>query len=166
MQASAIWQFYLSISPLVGEECLDHFLDGHVELEAEVFLDGSMESISDIFLDPTLILSEWDTFLPTGDILSSLSLSPSISSSANTSCLITNKNWISECHYLFGLLSQSKSKSPSPKFKSKIQFQMTWTWSDTILLFKIQVQNFNQDCDKVEFNSDSLLFSEWRQMKD
>lgn len=51
-------QFYLSISPLVGEECLDHFLDGHVELEAEVFLDGSMESISDIFLEPTLILSE------------------------------------------------------------------------------------------------------------
>ena len=85
----------LRISPLVGDECRDQFLDGMLELEAEVFLDGIMDSIPDIFLEPgpgvgamELALS-CEIFLPTGEvILSSLSLPPSsISSSANTSCL-------------------------------------------------------------------------------
>lgn len=41
----------LRTSPLVGEECLDHFRDGQVELEAEVFLEGNMDSMADIFLE-------------------------------------------------------------------------------------------------------------------
>jgi len=87
----------LKISPLVGDECLDHFLDGQAELDAEfiadVFLDGSFESISDIFLEsrdkvPFCVSNE--IFLSMGDItLPSLSLpcSSSVSSSARTSCL-------------------------------------------------------------------------------
>ena len=79
----------LNISPLVGEECLDHLRDGQAELEADVFLEGIMESMSDIFLDPLppLILS-WLTFLATSLPSLSLPSSPSsISSSASTSCL-------------------------------------------------------------------------------
>ena len=41
----------LRTSPLVGEECLDHFRDGQVELEAEVFLEGNIDSMADIFLE-------------------------------------------------------------------------------------------------------------------
>ena len=70
----------LRISPLVGEECLDHLLEGPAELAAEfiadVFLEGNFESMltSDVFLESLDIVPfcfSKDIFR---SILSSLSL--------------------------------------------------------------------------------------------
>ena len=94
----------LNISPLVGEECLDHLRDGHAELEAEVFLEGIIESMSDIFLDPLPPLNRsWLTFLLTSLPSLSLPSSPSsISSSASTSCLeLKRENFVTSFRVIF-----------------------------------------------------------------
>ena len=75
----------LRISPLVGEECLDHLLDGPAELAAEfiadVFLDGSFESIfvtSDNFLESRDIVPfcfSKEIFLSIGETILSSPLS-------------------------------------------------------------------------------------------